>query len=227
MIGDAIGSEPPDPPFTGPERAILAGWLEFHRATLLLKCEGLDDEQRKRRPVRTSLMSLHGMVRHMANVERNWFRRALDQPDAPAIWADKGKDTDWAPLDSANWAADLAVWQAECEHSRLTAGAHDLNDTGVAMRGGERAEFSLRWIYSHMIEEYARHNGHADLVRELVNGATDMGHLELFAALLAGYIGVWQPQCRLVSAVRSTDQARRGRVRTPGHAALPTARRRR
>jgi Protein of unknown function (DUF664) len=82
----------------------------------------------------------------------------------------KGKDADWAPLDGADWAADLAVWQAECEQSRLTAAAHDLNDTGVAVRGGERAEFSLRWIYNHMIEEYARHNGHADLIRELVDG---------------------------------------------------------
>jgi uncharacterized damage-inducible protein DinB len=170
VVADAINSEPADPPYTGSERAVLAGWLEFHRATLLRTCEGLDDQQRKRRPVPTSLMSLHGMVRHMADVERNWFRRALDQPSAPAIWTGKGKDADWAPLDDADWAADLAVWQAECEQSRLTATAHDLNDTGVAVRGGQRATFSLRWIYNHMIEEYARHNGHADLIRELVEG---------------------------------------------------------
>jgi uncharacterized damage-inducible protein DinB len=170
VTGDAISAEPADPPFTGSERAVLAGWLELHRATLLLKCEGLDDGQRKRRPVPTSLMSLHGMVRHLADVERNWFRRAFDQPDAAAIWAGKGKDACWIPLDDADWAADLAVWQAESAQSRLTAAAHDLNDMGAAVRGGARAEFSLRWIYNHMIEEYARHNGHADLIRELVDG---------------------------------------------------------
>jgi len=169
--GDLIGPEPVDPPFTGPERAGLEGWLEYHRALLLLKCEGLDDEERKRRPVPTSLMSLHGMVRHMADVERNWFGRALGQPDLPAIFlSDKAKDVDWAPLDGADWAADLAAWKAECAHSRLTAAAHGLDDIGVAVRGGHRAEFSLRWIYNHMIEEYAQHNGHADLIRELVTG---------------------------------------------------------
>jgi len=95
-----VDPEPVDPPFAGSERAVLAGWLRLHRATLLLKCEGLDDEQRKRRPVPTWLMSLHGMVRHMADVERNWFPRALDQPDLPAIfWTDAVKDVDWAPLD--------------------------------------------------------------------------------------------------------------------------------
>jgi hypothetical protein len=63
------------------------------------------------------------------------------------------------------------VWQAECEQSRLTAAAHGFDDVGVGVRGGQRAECSLRWTYSHMIEEYARHNGHADLIRELVDGA--------------------------------------------------------
>ncbi len=76
---------------------------------------------------------------------------------------------DWAPLDNADWERDLATWQAACGQSRLTAARHGLDDIGVGVRGGQRAEFSLRWIYSHMIEEYARHNGHADLIRELVD----------------------------------------------------------
>jgi uncharacterized damage-inducible protein DinB len=148
---------------------MLESWLDFHRATLLLTCDGLSDEQRKRRPVATSLMSLHGLVRHLADVERNWFRRALGQPDAPAIFLSvPARDADWAPLDHADWAQDLAAWQAECEHSRQIAAAHALTDLGQAYRGGQRAEFSLRWIYHHMIEEYARHNGHADLIRELI-----------------------------------------------------------
>jgi uncharacterized damage-inducible protein DinB len=171
VAAEVIRPEPVDPPFAGPERAVLAGWLDFHRATLLLKCDGLDADQRKRRPVPTSLMSLHGMVRHMADVERNWFVHALERPDLPATyWTDQAADADWAPLDDADWAADLAVWRGECEQSRITAAAHGLDDIGVAVRGGQRAEFSLRWIYNHMIEEYARHNGHADLIRELIVG---------------------------------------------------------
>src|SRR5205807_6659096 len=76
-----------EPPFVLGEREMLDAWLEFHRATLLLKCEGLDDRGRKSRPVSTSKLSLHGLVRHMAEVERNWFRRALlNEPSAPYFW---------------------------------------------------------------------------------------------------------------------------------------------
>ena len=102
------------------EREMLEAWLEFHRTTLLLKCEGLDDHARKERPVATSQLSLHGLVRHMAEVERSWFRRVLQrQPDAPCIWYDPAaEDSDMVPLDSAGWEADLAAWQAECEASR-------------------------------------------------------------------------------------------------------------
>jgi len=165
-------AEPEDPPLTGAERAMLEGWLEYHRATLLYKCEGLDDAQRKRRPVVTSLMSLHGLVRHMADIERNWFRRALDRrPGMPSIYrTDEAGDAGRAPLDDADWAADLAVWRAECAAARQRAAAHSLDDVGIGMRGGELVECSLRWIYNHMIEEYARHNGHADLIRELIDG---------------------------------------------------------
>jgi uncharacterized damage-inducible protein DinB len=148
---------------------MLEGWLEFHRTTLLLKTEGLDDAQRKTRPVPGSLLSLHGLVRHMAEVERNWFARVLlRQPYVRAIWEDPGND-DWDlfPIDDADWAADLAAWRNECEASRSAAAEYELNDTGDR-RG---APCSLRWIYTHMIEEYARHNGHADLIREMIDGA--------------------------------------------------------
>ena len=151
------------------ERAMLDGWLEFHRTTLVLKCEGLSDAQRRARPVPTSLLSLHGLVRHMAEVERGWFRRVLlDEPDAPYLWADPDvEDSELVPLDGADWEADLAAWHDECEASRRAAAGRGLDDTGS--RQGEPC--SLRWIYVHMIEEYARHNGHADLLRELVDGA--------------------------------------------------------
>ena len=148
---------------------MLEAWLEFHRTTLLLKCEGLSDDARKSRPVMTSNLSLHGLVRHMAEVERNWFHRVLlRRPDLPPIWFDPAiDDSELIPLDDARWDDDLAIWQAECATSRRAAASHDLDDLGER-RG---TPCSLRWIYVHMIEEYARHNGHADLIRELIDGA--------------------------------------------------------
>ena len=151
---------------------MLEGWLDYHRALLLAKCAGLDDEQRKRRPVATSLMSLHGLVRHLADVERNWFRRVLRrQPGTPALFlTEAAADADWAPLEDADWAADLAAWQDECTAARREAAAHGLDEVFTGPRGGRLVECSLRWIYNHMIEEYAQHNGHADLIRELIDG---------------------------------------------------------
>lgn len=169
MVVDLEDPRRLEPSYTLPEREMLEAWLEFHRTTLVLKCEGLDDSQRKSRPVATSNLSLHGLVRHMAEVERNWFRRVLSsEPDAPYIWADPGvDDSELVPLDDANWSADLEAWQEECEASRALAAGRGLDDTGTHRKG----PCSLRWIYTHMIEEYARHNGHADLLRELTDGS--------------------------------------------------------
>jgi uncharacterized damage-inducible protein DinB len=160
----------PDPPLAAPEREMLEAWLEFHRTTLLIKCEGLSDDDRTRRPVATSLMSLHGLVRHMADVERSWFQRTLRSSlePVPLFWSREQPEGDWEGAVGADWEADLATWQAECETSRRIAGDHSLDDVGEA-RDGRRV--SLRWIYVHMIEEYARHNGHADLIREMVDGS--------------------------------------------------------
>jgi len=157
------------PAYVQSEREMLEAWLEFHRITLLIKCEGLDDAGRKRRPIATSKLSLHGLVRHMAEVERGWFRRVLlRDPELPHIWLDPAvDDSELVPLDDADWESDLAAWRAECDAARAAAAAHQLDDTGI--RRGEPC--SLRWIYTHMIEEYARHNGHADLIRELVDGS--------------------------------------------------------
>jgi uncharacterized damage-inducible protein DinB len=148
---------------------MLEAWLEFHRTTLLLKCEGIDDSARKLRPVATSHMSLHGLVRHMADVERNWFRRTLlEDTEAPWLFCDDDvDDLEFVPLDDADWESDQAVWLAECDASRATAARYELDDAG----SGRGAPYTLRWIYTHMVEEYARHNGHADLIRELVDGS--------------------------------------------------------
>ena len=169
MVEELSDPRRTDPPFVAGERPMLEAWLEFHRTTLLLKCEGLDDAGRKARPVATSALSLHGLVRHMAEVERNWFQRVLlGAADTRPLWYDPAvPDSELVPLDSADWEADVAAWLSECEQSRSAAAQHQLDDTGD--RRGQPC--SLRWIYVHMIEEYARHNGHADLIRELVDGA--------------------------------------------------------
>ena len=168
MVGDLEDDRRIEPTFLLGERAMLEGWLEFHRVTLVLKCEGLDDEARKRRPVTSSTLSLHGLVRHMAEVERGWFRRTLAEESIGRIWPDPdNEDADLYPIDGAHWETDLAQFEAECEASRAVAADRSLDDTGL--RRGKPC--SLRWIYNHMIEEYARHNGHADLIRELVDGA--------------------------------------------------------
>jgi uncharacterized damage-inducible protein DinB len=169
MVEDLVDPRRTEPPYLLADRDMLEAWLEFHRVTLLMKCEGLTDTQRKARPITTSSLSLHGLVRHMAEVERNWFRRVLlSAPETPHIWAGvEGDDIEFVPLDGADWDADLAVWYEQCEQSRINAAARELSDEGE--RFGERV--TLRWIYVHMIEEYARHNGQADLIRELADGA--------------------------------------------------------
>lgn len=168
MVEDLEDPRRQEPTFLLDDRSMLEAWLEFHRTTLELKCEGLDDAGRKCRPVSTSLLSLHGLVRHMAEVERNWFCNVLLGAGLPPIWYDpEVDDSEMVPLDDADWDADLAVWRDECEAARQAAASRQLADTGLR-RG---VPCSLRWIYVHMIEEYARHNGHADIIRELVDGS--------------------------------------------------------
>jgi uncharacterized damage-inducible protein DinB len=168
MVRDLEDARRTEPAFVLPEREMLEEWLEFHRITLLMKCEGLTDEQRKRRWIPTSNLSLHGLVRHMAEVERSWFVRVLlRQPETGHYFATEGvDDAELVPLDDADWEKDLEVWREACNASRTSAAHATLDDEGV--RKGEPC--SLRWIYVHMIEEYARHNGHADLLRELADG---------------------------------------------------------
>jgi uncharacterized damage-inducible protein DinB len=167
MVEDLEDPRRQEPSYLLGERDMLEAWLEFHRTTLLLKCEGLDDELRKDRPVPTSALSIHGLVRHMAEVERSWFRRRLAGEEIAHLFYDPDvADSDFIPLDDADWDSDVATWQAECEAARAVAADRSLEDTGEMSSG----PVSLRWIYVHMIEEYARHNGHADLIRELLDG---------------------------------------------------------
>jgi len=157
-----------DPPYEAGERAMLDAWLDYHRATLAMKCDGLSDAQLRERAVPPSTLSLLGLVRHMADVERNWFRRVLGGEDAPPLyWSDDDPDGDFDNVDTAEVAAGFAAWRSECDRARqAAAAAASLEATGL--RRGEPV--SLRWILVHMIEEYARHNGHADLLRERIDG---------------------------------------------------------
>ncbi|HEX7165803.1 MAG TPA: DinB family protein [Acidimicrobiales bacterium] len=168
MAGSLNAPARADTPKVGTERELVDAWLEWHRATLHRKCHGLDDAKRKARPVPSSSLSLHGLVRHMAEVERSWFTRTLlAAPETPHLYLDGAHDAHFEGATDADWETDLGIWQRECETSRANAARHDLDHVGNR-RG---TDVSLRWIYLHMIEEYARHNGHADLIREMVDGA--------------------------------------------------------
>lgn len=161
-----------DPPFEAGERDMLEAWLEFHRATLAMKCDGLDAEQLRRRSVPPSTLSLLGLVRHMAEVERNWFRRVLADEDAPPLYYSEADwDADFNGVDDADPDEAFTTWRAECDAARAnTAAVGSLDEVGRRQRHGH--DVSLRWILVHMIEEYARHNGHADFLRERIDGAT-------------------------------------------------------
>jgi len=153
------------------EREMLRAYLDFHRDTLADKCAGLSDDELRTRSVPPSGLSLLGLVRHMAEVERAWFRRVIDGQDVPLVW---GEGWDFqAAYDTRDAAAEeaFAAWQAEVEIARdIEAAAPSLDVTGIDRRYG--TEFSLRRVMLHVLQEYARHNGHADLIRERIDGVT-------------------------------------------------------
>ncbi|MFF7377222.1 DinB family protein [Streptomyces massasporeus] len=162
-----------EPATTADERTMLEGWLDYHRQTLAWKCEGLTDAQLRTAAVEPSELSLMGLVRHMAEVERGWFRNVLTAEGAGRIYfTDEDPDGEFHLTESDTWEEAYATWQSEIETARRNAARFGLDDIteGKHRRTGER--FNLRWLYTHMIEEYARHNGHADLLRERVDGAT-------------------------------------------------------
>jgi len=168
MTSDDRGMPPP----VADERSTLEGWLDFYRATLAGKCAGLDDAQLRTASVDPSPLTLLGLVQHATEVERNWFRRVLTGEDAPPVYgtgkAPSGHDGGFEVAGDASFAAAEAAWLAEIEHARANCAARALDDTST-FGGGQ---VTLRWIYSHMIGEYARHCGHADLIRERIDGAT-------------------------------------------------------
>jgi uncharacterized damage-inducible protein DinB len=160
---------PADEPLVGDDRPILESFLAWQRMTLLKICAGLTAEQLAARPVPPSNLSLLGLVRHLAKVERTWFRqRAAGEPIEELYNRAKGKDTDFDDLDPALAERDFAVYRTECRLADAAAARLSFDDT-FELRGDT---YSLRVVYVHMIAEYARHNGHADLLRETIDGMT-------------------------------------------------------
>jgi uncharacterized damage-inducible protein DinB len=158
-----------EPPTVADERASLEAWLDHHRNTLLLKCAGLTPEQLTTRAVEPSSLTLLGLVRHMAEVERSWFRRRFAGEELAFLYCDMedNPDGDFDDIDPARAEADFATFAREVELARVATAGHSLDET---FRHPHLGEMDLRWAYVHMIEEYARHNGHADLIRERIDG---------------------------------------------------------
>jgi uncharacterized damage-inducible protein DinB len=154
---------------SAPERESLESWLAWHRSTLLFKCQGLTGGQLCERSVPPSTLSLLGLVRHMAHVERVWFRIRFGGQDLELLFGkEQNRDADFDDTDPDRAPADFDTYRAECDLADEAARGHSLDET-IELRG---ETLDLRWIYLHMIEEYARHNGHADLLRERVDGVT-------------------------------------------------------
>ena len=168
----------PEPPSAGDEVATLVGFLEFQRATFAWKTDGLDAAG-LRTTVGPSPMTLGGMLAHLSLVEDSWFIERLQGRTIPAPWTDvdwsADPDMDWGLVDRLGPDELRALWRASVERARAAvAGAlADGGLDGLAVHSdADGRSPSLRWILVHMIEEYARHNGHADLLREAVDGET-------------------------------------------------------
>lgn len=147
-----------------PERQALSAFVDFHRQTFLWKCEGLSAEQLASHPIGSTGISLLGIIRHMAEVERHWWRHRVAGENVPSLYDD---DAEWGPLDPTTAAADYEQLVNEWSMVDAVAARFDLDDTFA-----RRDEvWSIRTLYLHLIEEWARHNGHADLIREAIDGA--------------------------------------------------------
>lgn len=159
----------PHAPEAGDERATLNGFLDFLRATVVMKVEGLTDEQ-SRRPLLDSspLMTPAGVVKHLTAVERWWFSLALANDDLPFLFDKEDRDFEFRLGEQDTVTAVLARYAEECERSRAVVASMELDD--VARR--PQRTMTVRWVLTHMIEETARHAGHLDLLREAIDGQT-------------------------------------------------------
>ena len=160
-----------NPPYVGDEREILVAYLDWHRATFEAKCTGVPPERLSERTVPPSTLTLHGLVRHLAGVERWWFQIQFVGEDVPLLYySDDDPNQDFDQLDG-DVSEAFEIWHGECQRSRdIVAATPSLEQTGTVLSSGQPV--SLRRVMINMIAEYARHNGHADLLRERIDGAT-------------------------------------------------------
>lgn len=165
-----------EPAFGDDERTMLAGFLDYHRLTLVWKASGLTQAQLAQ-PLPSSSLTIGGLVKHMALVEDSWFTERFAGQPMPAPFADVDwdADPDWehhsAADDTPEWL--LQRYAEACDRSRsVVAAAASLDELAVAGQNQAGEPFTLRWILFHMIEETARHNGHVDLLREAIDGLT-------------------------------------------------------
>jgi hypothetical protein len=172
----------PEPPRDSAEAATLLGFLDSQRATLEWKCRGLSDDQ-LRAALLPSPITLGGLLKHLACVEDSWFSEVVAEGRLPEPWAsvdfDADPDWNWRSAAADSGAALRALWADAVSRSRgvITAQLSQgddvaLSQTHLVLPWGGQDRVSLRWVLAHMIEEYARHNGHADLIRESIDGQT-------------------------------------------------------
>jgi uncharacterized damage-inducible protein DinB len=163
--------EPSFPRMTGTEAQVTWSMVDYCRSVLLLKCQNLSDGQLKRRASPPSQLSLLGLLRHLTKVEHYWFQRCfLGRDEGPLYSSTQHPNADFDDLDSPDTREVVELYLATCEASRQVANAHSLDDVAALQRADE--DVSLRYIGVHMIDEYARHLGHADLLREAIDGST-------------------------------------------------------
>lgn len=164
-------TERPDPPSIADERTMVRTFLDFHRATLEWKCDGLTDDQLRRRSMPPSTLSLLGLVRHLTDVERVWFRIAVGKEQAGLVWSDEFDFQRAYDPTGCTRAEAFDAWHAEVEHSRSLERTAESLDVSVWSERWQE-DVSLRMIMNHLVHEYARHSGHADLLREGIDGVT-------------------------------------------------------
>jgi len=159
-----------DPPGQAGERETLLGFLRWQRETLELKCSGLMPEQLARRAVKPSTMSLLGLVRHLSDVERGWIGgRIAGEVNEPWFWRPEAEDAAFDEAEGTSECVDEA-WQALREAAAFTDRVAAKASLDRTCEDRWRGPLSLRWVLTHLVEEYARHNGHADLLRERIDG---------------------------------------------------------
>ena len=173
-----------DPPLAASELVMLNAWLDHHRATLLLKVAGVNDADLRRAPIKAAVgnfsptLTLLGLVKHLAYVERSWFQSVFAGADVAFPWTEADQDADWRIEADETTEAILNLYKDEVTKSQEVVrekvaemGSDSAALASNAKKAG-REKFTLRWIMFHMIEETARHNGHADIMRETIDGVT-------------------------------------------------------